>query len=77
MRPTWRRKLAAGAVGLYLIGFGIVTGVLIDRARYDARREAVPPRDDESVQQWHAIEAAAEKEAHRAVTSAAELELVP
>ena len=51
-------------LGLYLLGFGMLAGVAVERMRFDHRRADVLARYDEAVREWHAFRI----EVERAVT---------
>jgi hypothetical protein len=40
---------------LYLLGFGMLAGVAVERMRFDHRRADVLARYDEAVREWHAF----------------------
>jgi hypothetical protein len=42
-------------LGLYLLGFGMLAGVAVERMRFDHRRADVLARYDEAVREWHAF----------------------
>jgi hypothetical protein len=41
-------------VGAYLIGFGVLTGLMIDHLVFDRHRSAVLQRYEHALAQWHA-----------------------
>ena len=51
-----RRKALIGiGLGLYLVGFGMLTGVAVERMRFDHKRADVLDRYDEALREWHAF----------------------
>lgn len=55
MEATRNRTLIGIGLGLYLIGFGALAGVAVERMRFDHRRAETLARYDEAVRQWHAF----------------------
>jgi hypothetical protein len=54
MRPRYRRTLVAGLGCLYLAGLGFLSGILLERARFDRERSAVLIRLSTMQQALHA-----------------------
>jgi hypothetical protein len=52
-------------VGSYLLGLGVLAGVVIDRMQFDRQRSEVLHRYEEALQQWHMYQMALEKDATR------------
>lgn len=50
-----RNTLLGIGLGLYLIGFGMLAGVAVERMRLDHRRGDVLARYDEALREWHAF----------------------
>jgi len=51
-----RRKALIGiGLGLYLVGFGMLAGVAVERMRFDHKRAGVLDRYDEAIREWHAF----------------------
>ena len=51
-----RRKALIGiGLGLYLVGFGMLAGVAVERMRFDHKRADVLDRYDEAIREWHAF----------------------
>ena len=51
-----RRKALIGiGLGLYLVAFGMLTGVAVERMRFDHKRADVLDRYDEALREWHAF----------------------
>ena len=51
-----RRKALIGiGLGLYLVGFGMLAGVAVERMRFDHKRADVLDRYDEALREWHAF----------------------
>jgi len=51
-----RRKALIGiGLGLYLVGFGMLAGVAVERMRFDHKRADVLDRYDEALRAWHAF----------------------
>ena len=53
MRP--RVTLMGVVVGTYLLGLGVLAGVVIDRMQFDRQRSEVLHRYEEALQQWRAM----------------------
>jgi hypothetical protein len=51
------------AVGAYLVGFGLLMGVAVDRMRFDRQRSEVLGRYAEALREWQAYRMAFEKDA--------------
>jgi hypothetical protein len=68
METTRRRALIGMGIGLYLIGFGMLAGVAVERMRFDHKRADALARYDEAVREWHAFRI----ELERAVTRSGE-----
>ena len=60
-----RRALIVVGLGLYLVGFGMLTGVAVERMRYDQKRAVVLDRYEEALRQWHAVRISLEQSAAR------------
>lgn len=62
-----RRVVLAVGIGVYLVGFGMLTGMMVDRMRFDRQRSEVLARYDRAVTDLHAHRMALEKvaEGHR------------
>ena len=58
---TGRRALIGVGLGLYLLGFGMLAGVAVERMRFDHKRADVLARYDEALREWHAFRMALEK----------------
>ncbi len=56
-----RSTLIVVAVGLYLLGLGMLMGVVIDRMRFDRQRADVLSRYEDTLRQWHAYRMTLEK----------------
>jgi len=52
---TRRTTLIGIGLALYLLGFGMLLGVVVERMRFDHERARVLARYDEAVRQWHAF----------------------
>jgi len=61
MRP--RVTLMGVVVGTYLLGLGVLAGVVIDRMQFDRQRSEVLHRYEEALQQWHGYLMTLEKDA--------------
>jgi hypothetical protein len=48
---TSQKTLLATAVGVYLLGFGLLVGTVIGRMRFDAKRTAVLTRYEQALHQ--------------------------
>jgi hypothetical protein len=51
---TSRMRLMGIGLGVYLLGFGMLAGVMVDRLWYDHRRSEVLERYEQAVRQWRA-----------------------
>jgi len=58
---TRRKTLCAIGLGLYLVGFGMLAGVAIERMRWDHERAEALARYDEALREWHAFRIALER----------------
>jgi hypothetical protein len=58
------RPLIVVTVGLYLLGLGILMGVVIDRMQFDRHRSEVLSRYEEALRQRHAYQMTLEKQVH-------------
>jgi hypothetical protein len=56
-----RKKALIGIVGLYLVGFGMLAGVAVERMRFDHKRADLVARYDEALREWHAFRMELEK----------------
>ena len=61
MRP--QKTVAAIAVGVYLLGFGMLVGMALDRMRFDVQRTAVLTRYEQALREWKTYGMAFEKDA--------------
>ena len=61
MKP--QKTLVAIAVGVYLLGFGMLVGMALDRMRFDAQRTAVLTRYELALREWKTYRMAFEKDA--------------
>ena len=50
-----RKALIRIGLGLYLVGFGMLAGVAVERMRFDHKRADVLDRYDEALREWHAF----------------------
>jgi hypothetical protein len=50
------------AVGVYLVVFGMLLGVAIERMRYDVQRSEVLGRYEQALHEWQAYRMALEKD---------------
>jgi hypothetical protein len=58
---TGRAALIGIGLGLYLLGFGMLAGVAVERLRFDHKRANVLTRYDEALREWHAFRMELEK----------------
>jgi hypothetical protein len=56
------RPLILVTVGLYLLGLGVLMGVVIDRMKFDRPRSEVLSRYEEALRQWHTYQMTLEKQ---------------
>ena len=56
-----RTTLIGIGLGLYLLGFGMLAGVVVERIRFDHKRANVLTRYDEALREWHAFRMELEK----------------
>ena len=61
MKP--QKTLVAVAVGVHLLGFGMLVGMALDRMRFDVQRTAVLTRYEQALREWKAHRMAFEKDA--------------
>ena len=61
MRPSI--TLMGVVVGTYLLGLGVLAGVVIDRMQFYRQRSEVLRRYKEALQQWHASQMTLDKDA--------------
>jgi hypothetical protein len=58
------RKIAIGVgLGVYLVGFGMLAGMLTERMRFDRQRSEVLGHYDEALREWQTYRMALEKHA--------------
>jgi hypothetical protein len=50
-----RKTLLGIGLGLYLVGFGMLAGIAVERMRFDHRRADVLSRYDAALREWHAF----------------------
>ena len=50
-----RKALIGIGLGLYLLGFGMLTGAVVERMLFDHKRAVVLARYDEALREWHAF----------------------
>lgn len=55
METTGKKTLIAMGLGVYLMGFGMLAGVALERMRFDYKRAGALARYDEAVREWHAF----------------------
>ena len=60
---TWRKALISLGLGAYLIGVGMLAGVVIDRMWYDQQRSEVLGRYEQALRDWHTYRMELEKHA--------------
>jgi hypothetical protein len=56
-----RTTLIGIGLGLYLLGFGMLAGVAVERMRFDHKRANVLARYDEALREWQAFRMELEK----------------
>jgi hypothetical protein len=52
---TSRKAVFGIGLGLYLVGFGMLAGVAVERMRFDHKRADILARYDEALRQWQAF----------------------
>ena len=52
-------------VGSYLLGVGVLAGVVVDRMLFDRQRAEVLGRYEQALRQWHSFQMTLEKQATR------------
>jgi hypothetical protein len=58
------RKIAIGVgLGVYLVGFGMLAGMLTERMRFDRQRSEVLGHYEEALREWRTYRMALEKHA--------------
>ena len=50
-----RKTLFGIGLALYLVGFGMLAGMVVERMRFDHRRADVLARYDKALREWHAF----------------------
>lgn len=61
-----RTKTVVGIlVGAYLLGVGMLVGVVVDRIRFDGQRSEVLGRYEQALRDWQTYRIALEKSAER------------
>jgi hypothetical protein len=58
-----QKTLLAIMVGVYLLGFGMLVGTVLDRMRFDVQRTAVLTRYEQALSEWQTYRMAFEKDA--------------
>jgi hypothetical protein len=58
-----KTTLVAVAVGVYLLGFGMLVGMALDRMRFDGQRTAVLTHYEQTLRDWKTYRMVFEKEA--------------
>ena len=56
-----RLTLLRVVVGAYLVGLGMLSGVVLDRMLFDRQRSRVLHRYEEALRQWHGVQMEMEK----------------
>lgn len=63
---TMRTKTVVGIlVGAYLLGVGMLVGMVVDRIRFDGQRSEVLGRYEQALRDWQTYRIALEKSAER------------
>lgn len=63
MVNTRRKTLIVFGVAAYLLGFGMLVGVAIERMRYDGHRSEVLGRYEQALREWQTYRMALEMDA--------------
>jgi uncharacterized membrane protein len=50
-----RIQVISVVVGAYLLGFGMLAGVVVNRMLFDRKRSEVLGRYEQALQQWHSF----------------------
>jgi hypothetical protein len=58
-----QQTLVAIAIGVYLLGFGMLVGMALDRMRFDVQRTAVLARYEQALGEWKTYRMVFEKDA--------------
>ena len=58
-----RITLVGVMAGTYLLGLGVLAGVVIDRMQFDRQRSEVLHRYEQALQEWHMYRMTLEKDA--------------
>jgi len=58
-----RIRLLSVLVGAYLVGFGVLAGLVVDRMLFDKQRSKVLGRYERALKDWHAYRMMLEKTA--------------
>jgi hypothetical protein len=67
-----RITLLSVMIGAYLVGFGMLAGVVVDRMLFDRQRSAVLRRYEHALREWHSNQMAIEKAAMKQATHSGE-----
>ena len=62
-----RNTLVGVGLGLYLVGFGVLAGITVERMRFDHKRADVLAHYDEALREWHAFRIELERVVDRRV----------
>lgn len=60
-----RKALIGIGLGLYLLGFGMLTGAVVERMFFDHKRANLLARYDEALREWHAFRMELERNVDR------------
>jgi hypothetical protein len=58
---TWRKIVVGVGLGAYLIGLGVLSGMVIERIRFDQQRSDVLGRYEQALREWQGYRIALEK----------------
>jgi hypothetical protein len=58
-----RITVASVLVGAYLLGLGMLAGVVVDRMLFDKQRSKVLDRYEQALKDWHSFQMILEKDA--------------
>ena len=58
---TWRKVVVGVGLGAYLVGFGVLSGMVVERMRFDRQRSEVIGRYEQALREWQMYRIALEK----------------
>jgi hypothetical protein len=58
---TWRKIVVGVGLGAYLVGLGVLSGMMMERMRFDSQRSEVIGRYQQALREWQMYRIALEK----------------